>query len=132
MERDARRSGWVTLVGVLLIIVGGFNLIWALAAIGVSLGGNDSAVVGELSYGTLEGLGIAGLIVGSLQVFAGIGILNRLAWGWAVGMGLAIVAVLLNFGYHRVLEGWAFSGLVVNLIVIVILSLRREEFVSQP
>lgn len=128
MEAGIRRSGWVTFAGVLFVIAGAFNLIWALAAVGVSFGGSDSAVQGELAYGTLEGLGIAGLIVGSLQVFAGIGILNRVPSGWVIGMALAIVAVLLNFGYHRVLEGWAFSGLVINVIVILILSLRREEF----
>jgi hypothetical protein len=37
--------------------------------------------------------------------------------------------VLLNFAYHRVLEGWAFTSLAVNLAIIMILTAREEEFV---
>ena len=60
---------------------------------------------GDLSQGNLEGLGIAGLIVGALQVYAG--------------------------AYYRVLEGWAFTGLVLNIVIILILSLRHDEFVYE-
>jgi hypothetical protein len=38
MNERARRTGVVTLVGVLFLIGAGFNLIWGLAAVGVSLG----------------------------------------------------------------------------------------------
>jgi hypothetical protein len=45
-----------------------------------------------------------------------------------LGLVLAIAAVLVNFAYHRVLNGWAFSGLFVNAVIILILCLRGEEF----
>ena len=128
MEASARRSGWVGLVGLLFLLSGGFNLLWGVAALGVSLGGTDPQVIGDLSTGNLEGLGIAGVVVGTLQALAGIGILNRSRGALTLGLVLAGFSVLLNFGYHRVLEGWAFSGLVLNLAILVILSLRAAEF----
>lgn len=128
MEARSARSGWVTLVGILFVIAGGFNVIWGLVGLGVSLGGSDPSVLGDLSEGTLEGLGIAGLVIGALQLYAGIGILRRFPSAWTVGMALAVIAVLVNFAYHRVLEGWAFTGLAVSLAIIVILALRRSEF----
>ena len=124
----ARRTAWVTLVGILFLIGGGFNVIWGLAAVGVSLGGTNATVLGDVSIRELEGIGIIGIVVGALQIFAGAGILVRSPIAREVGLILVVVAVLLNFGYHRVLDGWAWSGLVVNLAIIIILTLRREEF----
>lgn len=129
MEAAARRTGWVSLVGILFLIAGCFDLIWGVAGVGVSLGGTDQSVMGDLSRGDLEGLGIAGLVVGGLQLVAGIGVLRRAPSARVLGLVLATVAVLLNFTYHRVLEGWAFTGLTVNLAIIVILAIREQEFV---
>ena len=102
-----------------------------LVALGVSLGGTDETVVGDISQGNLEGLGIAGLIVGALQVYAGAGILNRSPSARTIGMILAGIVIVLNFAYYRVLEGWAFTGLVLNIVIILILSLRHDEFVYE-
>jgi hypothetical protein len=127
--RTGRRSGWVTLAGVLFVISGGFDLIWALVALGVSLGGSDQTVLGDLSVHNLEGLGVAGLIIGGLQLYAGFGILNRNPSARVVGLILSVLAILIHFGYYRVLDGWAFTGLFINLVIVLILCLRREEFV---
>ena len=120
----------MTLVGVLFAIGGGFDLIWGLVALGVSLGGTDRTVLGDLGgpVHNLEGLGIAGLILGGLQLYAGFGILSRNPSARAVGLGLSVLAIFLHFAYYRVLDGWAFTGLFISLLIILILCLRREEF----
>jgi hypothetical protein len=128
MEARPRRSGWVSLVGILFLLAGAFDVIWGLLALGVSLGGSDRVVLGDLSQGGLEGLGVVGLIVGLVQVFAGAGILNRVPSARVLGLALAVIVVLLNFAYHQVLDGWAFTGLILNLAIILILTLRRDEF----
>ncbi len=128
MEATVRRSGWVTLVGILFLIAGGFDLIWGLLAVGVSFGGTEGTVEGDLSRAQLEGLGVAGLVIGTLQLIAGVGILTRSPSARVLGLVLAVIVVLLNFGYHQVLDGWAFTGLVLNLAVILILTLRSREF----
>lgn len=129
MEVSAsRRSGWVSLVGVLFLIAGGFDVIWGLVALGVSLGGTDHTVLGDLSVHNLEGLGVAGVVVGCLQIYAGAGILRRVETAYVVGLILAGASVLLNFAYNNVLDGWAFTGLFWNLLIIFILCLRAEEF----
>lgn len=124
----SRRTGWVTLVGILFLIAGGFDVIWGVVALGVSLGGTDATVLGDLARGDLEGLGIAGVVVGTLQLLAGVGIITRTPSARILGITLAVISVLLNFAYHRVLEGWAFTGLVLNLAIIVILATRHDEF----
>lgn len=124
----ARRTAWVTIVGILFIIGGGFNLIWGLAAVGVSLGGTDQTVLGDVSVTNLEGIGIVGMVVGALQIFTGAGILARSPLARDIGFILAVLAILLNFGYYRYLDGWAWSGLVVNIGIVLILALRSEEF----
>lgn len=124
------RSGWVSLVGIMFLIAGGFDVIWALVALGVSLGGTDHTVLGDLSVHNLEGLGVVGLILGGLQLYAGTGILGRRASAQLVGLVLAAVAVILNFAYYRVLDGWGFTGLGWNLVIIFILTLKSDEFSS--
>lgn len=131
MEASVHRSGWVSLVGILFLIAGAFDLIWGLAAIGVSLGGTDAQVLGDRSRGNLEGLGVAGLILGAAQLYAGSGILNRSPSARGVGLILAVIAVVIHFAYYRVLDGWGFSGLGINLVIILILSLRKEEFIPR-
>lgn len=128
MEATVRKTGWVTLVGILFLIAGGFDLIWGLVAVGVSLGGTAEIAHGDLSNAELEGLGIAGLIVGAIQVFVGAGILSRSPSARVIGMLIAVIAILINFGYHNVLDGWAWSGLFINFVILLILSLRHEEF----
>jgi hypothetical protein len=128
---SVRRSGWVTLVGLMFVIGGGFDLIWAIAALGVSLGGTDTTVIGDLSRNNLEGLGIVGLIVAAIQIYVGYAIMSRLPSGQVLGIVIASFVVLLHFAYIRVLDGWGFVGLVWNLLIIVILTMRSEEFAAR-
>jgi hypothetical protein len=128
MEATARKTGWVTLAGVLFLLVGAWNFIIGLIAVGVSLGGTDATVRGDLDAGNLEGLGIAVMIIGILVLIAGAGILARNAGAWLLGMVLAVISLLVNFSYHKVLDGWGFIEIAVTLAVIVILALRRPEF----
>jgi len=132
MEAAAvRRTGWVTFVGILFLIGGGFNLIGGLVALGVSLGGTDPTVLGDLSgpVHNLEGLGWALTIVGALELIAGIGILQRRAGAQVLGLVLASLAILLHFAYYRVLDGWAFTSIFWSLLIILVLCIRNEEFV---
>jgi hypothetical protein len=126
---SVRRSGWVTLVGVMFVIGGFFDLIWAIAALGVSLGGTDAIVIGDLSRNNLEGVGVFGLIVAGVQLYVGYAILNRLPSGQVLGIVIAVFGLLLHFAYIRVLDAWGFIELVWGLVIILILTMRSEEFV---
>jgi hypothetical protein len=122
------RSGWVTLVGVLFLIGGFFNLIWGLVGVGVSLGGTEATVLGDMTSDSLRGLGIAGIAIGGLQLFTGAGILSRAKSAWIVGIVLAVAAILVDFAYHRVLDGWAMGGLLVNFLILIVLAMKEGEF----
>jgi len=128
----ARRSGWVTLVGLMFVIAGGFDLIWSIVALGVSLGGTDRTVLGDLSVHNLEGIGIAGLILAAIQLYVGYAIIARLPSGLVLGLTIAALVVLMHFAYIRVLDAWGFTGLIWNILIIVILAMKSEEFSVSP
>lgn len=122
------KSGWVTLVGVLFLVAGWFNVTWGLLGLGASLGGNEPAIRGDLAVNDMTGPGIAGLVIGGLELLAGIGILKRMNGAWSVGVALAGATIVINFAYQEVLDGWAFSGMLLNLAIVAILCLRADEF----
>jgi hypothetical protein len=70
------RSGWVTLVSVLYLISGAFNLLIGLVALGVSLSGSatvDRVYVGDWPTDNLEGAAIVVIVLASLQLLLGAG-----------------------------------------------------------
>jgi hypothetical protein len=116
----------VTLVALLCAIAGASTAIWGLNGLGV--GDIDREVFGEASDWILGILGSAGLIVGVLQLFAGVGIWLRLQPARIAGMVLAVTALLLGLTYHQALDGWALGRLALNLAIVVILAIEESEF----
>jgi O-antigen ligase len=129
----ASRSGWVSLVAVLYLISGIFNVLIGLVALGVSLSGSatvDTVQVGDWPTNNLEGAGIAVLILATLQLVLGAGIWNRRKWAWIAGLLIATLVVITHLFYYRLLDGWAVGGLFTNAVIILILTLKSEEFTS--
>jgi hypothetical protein len=84
-EIDRRR--WLDFAGVMLILVGVFNIIDGLAAISGS-----SYVADKLLFANLDAWGWFFLIWGILQIFAGFAVMRGAGWAAIVG----IVAAFFN------------------------------------
>jgi lysylphosphatidylglycerol synthetase-like protein (DUF2156 family) len=127
----ASRSGWVTLVSVLYLISGAFNLLIGLVALGVTLSGSatvETAYVGDWPTDNLEGAAIAVMILAGLQLLLGAGLWRRERWAWIAGLIVATLVVVTNMFFYRLLDGWAVGGLFTNLAIIWILAVKSEEF----
>ena len=127
------RSGWVSLVSVLYLISGAFNLLVGLAALGVSLSGSstvETVYVGDWPTDHLVGAAIVVIVLASLQLLLGAGIWRRERWAWIAGLVVAALMIVSHLFYMRLLDGWAVGGLVINVLIIWILVAREQEFVS--
>jgi hypothetical protein len=127
------RSGWVTLVAVLYLISGAFNLLVGLAALGVTLSGSSTVergYVGDWPTDNLEGAAIAVIVLAGLQLLLGGGIWGRNRWAWAAGLVIASLVIVTHLFYYRLLDGWAVGGLITNIVIIWILAAKAEEFTS--
>jgi hypothetical protein len=125
------RSGWVTLVAVLYLISGVFNLLVGLVALGVTLSGSatvESAHVGDWPTDDLEGAAIAVIVLATLQILLGAGILRRDRWAWLAGLVIASLVIVSQIFFYRLLDGWAVGGLLTNIGILLILALKQEEF----
>jgi lysylphosphatidylglycerol synthetase-like protein (DUF2156 family) len=129
------RSGWVTLVAVLYLISGAFNLLVGLAALGVSLSGSatvETVHVGDWPTDNLEGAAIVVIVLAALQLLLGAGIWRRERWAWIAGLVVASLVIVTHIFYYRLLDGWAVGGLLTNILIVWLLAVKAEEFSSQP
>jgi hypothetical protein len=127
------RSGWVSLVAVLYLISGAFNLLVGLAALGVTLSGSatvETAYIGDWPTDDLEVAAVAVIILAGLQLILGAGIWNRRRWAWIAGLVIAGLVIVTHLFYYRLLDGWAVGGLITNIVIIWILAAKAEEFTS--
>jgi len=129
----APRSGWVTLVAVLYVISGAFNLLVGLVALGVTLSGSstvETVYVGDWPTDNLEGAAIAVIVLAALQLLLGAGIWRRDRWAWIAGLVVASLVIVTHIFFYRLLDGWAVGGLLTNIGILLILALKQEEFTS--
>lgn len=128
------RSGWVTLVAVLYLISGAFNLLVGLAALGVSLSGSstvETVYVGDWPTDNLVGAAIVVIVLAALQLLLGAGISRRERWAWIVGLVVSSLVIVTHIFYYRLLDGWAVGGLLTNIAIVLILAIKAEEFSSR-
>src|SRR5688572_12492726 len=91
------RSGWVTLVGVLYLISGAFNLLIGLAALSVSLSGSatvDTVYLGDWPTDHLEGAAVVLIVFAGLQLLLGAGIMSRARWALVAGLIVSSLVIV--------------------------------------
>lgn len=123
------RSGWAAFAGIVLLMVGAFNVIFGLTAIFEDE--TLTAVGGRVIVWDLTTWGWIHLVFGLVQVLAGLGLFAAREWArWA-----AIVFAMLNaigqVAFITVFPLWTILVITLDLIVIYQLTARweREELV---
>jgi hypothetical protein len=106
-------AGWIGFAGILLILVGFFNVIDGIAAIASS-----DYVVNQLMFSNLDAWGWFFLIWGALQVFAGFAVLGGAPWGAIVGIVTAFFNAIAQLSWIAVNPWWATIAIVVDILVI--------------
>jgi hypothetical protein len=122
-----RRAGWVTFAAVAALLAGGYNALSGIAAIADD--DTLAAVAQEVLYGiSLSAWGWFWLIVGALQLLAGVLILQRNEWGLALGVGIAGISALITVFVIFIFPLWAIAVLALDGLVIYGLLTSADEF----
>jgi hypothetical protein len=106
-------SGWIGFAGIMLILVGFFNVIDGIAAIG-----NSNYLANQLLFANMDAWGWFFLIWGILQIFAGFGIMNGATWGAIVGVVTAFVNAIAQLSWARTYPVWAIAAIVLDVLII--------------
>jgi hypothetical protein len=123
-------SGWISFAGIVIIIVGGMDLLQGLVAI----------LKDEYVVATSKGLAIldvtawgwATLIWGGILILAGLGLLGGAGWArWLAIIGVAVnaiqqVAFLAN--YPQAYPLWNLLIVALNIVVLYALTARWQGF----
>ena len=121
------RTGWVTFAGIVALVVGGYNALGGLAA----LSDDDTltAQATEVLYGIdLTTWGWFWLLLGAVQILAGVLVLQRNEWGRWLAISIAAVSALVTVFLIVVFPLWAIAVLALDMLVIYALVTREAEF----
>jgi hypothetical protein len=113
VKGEIDRRSWLDFAGVMLILVGAFNIIDGLAAISGS-----SYVADKLLFANLDAWGWFFLIWGILQVFAGIAVMRGAGWAAVVGIVTAFFNAIAQLAAAGTFPVWTLAIVAADALVI--------------
>jgi hypothetical protein len=119
-------GGWISFAGIMMILLGGFQIIEGLVAIlrpAYYLIG-DAVLVLSVSY---TGWGWFHLLLGVFVLAAGFGVMAGKTWARVVGIVLAVISALANLVFIAAYPLWAIVVIAVDVAVIFALSSGRRS-----
>jgi hypothetical protein len=112
---EERGSGWIAFSGTLLMILGTLNVIQGIAAIGRS---HFFAANAHYVFGDLKTWGWVVLIVGVLQLLAGLGVFARNQFARWGGVGILSVAAIAQLLMMPAYPFWSLALFAVDILAI--------------
>jgi hypothetical protein len=119
-------SGMSAFAGVMLIIAGVFNAVEGL----VALFRNQVYVAGPVYVFAfdLTAWGWTHLIVGAVVAAAGFAVMSGKVWGRSVGVGIAVLSMLVNFLFIPYYPVWSLLIIALDFFVIwALIAYRRDS-----
>jgi len=118
--------GWVYFAGIMLLLLGGFQIIEGLTALFnrtyLLVSSNGLLVTANLAaWGWLH------LIIGVVALVAGYGIISGKRWAQILGIVLACVSALVNLTYIAAYPLWSMTIIAVDILVIYALAVHGRE-----
>src|SRR4051812_16022841 len=119
-------AGWVVFGGVMLIMLGSFQIIEGLVALfddgfyAVS----SSGLVVDVDYNTW---GWVHLVIGLVAVLAGLGLLAGNMAARIVGVGIALLSALVNLAFISAYPVWSTIMIVIDVVVIFAIIVHGRE-----
>jgi hypothetical protein len=118
LQGEVDRHSWLDLAGILLFLVGFFNIIDGISAI------SDAKVMSDnVLFANLHAWGWFFLIIGVIQVLAGWAVMKGAIWAAIVGMVTAFVNAISQISAAHTFTLWALT--IVAMDVLVIYGLAR-------
>jgi hypothetical protein len=106
-------EGWIFFAGAMLVLVGTFNIINGIAAIG-----NSNYLANQLLFANLDAWGWFFLIWGILQIIAGFAIFSGASWAAIVGIVTAFFNAIAQLSWAQTYPVWAVSAMVLDVLII--------------
>ena len=127
--RPDRRSawvGWVVFAGVMLLLVGTFQIVDGLVALfddGYYLVRPDGLVVNVdyTAWGWLH------LIIGIIALGAGLGLMTGRTWARAVAIAVAAFSAIVNFAFIGAYPVWSIILITIDVLVIYAVAAHGRE-----
>jgi hypothetical protein len=110
--------GWIAFAGIMLMLVGFFNVIGGLSAIDK----NYAVLNDNVLFSNLETWGWFFLIWGIIQVLAGFAILGGKTWGAVVGIAVAFLNAIAQLAWLNTNSTWAFIAILIDVLIIYALA----------
>jgi len=118
LQGEVDRHSWLDLAGILLFLVGFFNIIDGVSAISGSKYTSSNVL-----FADLKAWGWFFLIVGIVQLLAGWAVMKGANWAAIVGMVTAFVNAISQISASHTFTVWALT--IVAMVVLVIYGLVR-------
>lgn len=118
-------TGWITFAAIMLIIGGGLNLLY-----GIIAAVNDEWVVWTNRadvYLDLTEWGWAHIVLGTIVLLTGIGLLSGNILARTVAVIVAGVSMVVNFLFIPVYPVWALTVITINVLVIWAITAHGRE-----
>jgi hypothetical protein len=106
-------SGWISFAGIMLVLVGFFNVIDGIAAIS-----DSKYLVNQLLFSNLHAWGWFFLVFGIVQVCAGFAVMAGATWASIVGIVSAFFNIIAQLSWARAYPVWAIVAIVADALVI--------------
>jgi hypothetical protein len=113
VEEEASGTGWIAFAGMMLILVGFFNVIDGIAAIA-----NSDYLVNELLFANMDAWGWFFLIWGAVQICAGFALYAGATWAAIVGVVAAFGNAIAQLSWARANPVWAVCAIVLDVLII--------------
>src|SRR5262245_10114700 len=114
MEMAERRSGWVTFAAILVLLAGGFNIVWGYGA----LDKKELFVEGRLIYSNLNFWGWFFIIVGAAQVLTAFLLFARKFGGVILAGVGASLSAMIAFISLLSNSDWALAIIILDILVL--------------
>jgi hypothetical protein len=125
IEVDERtHSGWVTLAAVLVLVVGGYNIIWGYAALDKKELFNPHGLI----YSNLDFWGVFYIVIGALQVLSAFLLFARRPSGLVLTVMGASLNLLMAFFALLANSDWAFVIIAFDVIILWSLLAHSTDF----
>jgi hypothetical protein len=119
-------AGWIVFAGVMMFMLGSFEVIAALVAIfddGYYLVDSSGLVV-QVDYTAWGWLHLA---LGAVTIAAGAGVLRGRMWARVVGMALAVISAIANMAFMAAYPVWSILVIALDVIVVYALAMHGGE-----
>jgi hypothetical protein len=124
VDRRGSGTGWVTFVGVFMIIVGSLNLIWGISALANKSYFHESGLL----FSNLQFWGWVAIILGAVQLLAGFGVFSGSLLATVVVLTLAVLGIVENLLQVGAYPIWSIIAIAINGLIVWAVTVHADAF----